>query len=405
MCAPRIYAVRAEEIGQALETWGRRRVALVTFTLRHNAAMRLRVLRRVLATAHSEIWGGRAGAQLRTDLDYVGAVRSSEVTHGRNGWHPHLHCLWFSRRTLTAEDWRAVSERWQHVVRRVHERLRESVREVLRGWRVVRGETVAITDSPTERARLGKLWGAAYLKGDTLAHCALEFSRDLATLGTTDELVPSIERGVDVSGVDHTDAYLTKLGLEVASTTKRGRGGSRTHWQVYRDAARGDLESRRLTREHYLAMKGAAMLVWSPGLRARMGLEPERLDETIPQESVAEGERQRLLGEVPSAVWDRVGLRQRHERLSAAYDAFARSALNHVPELSARLLPWETMQRPEHRWRAGHPRPRAPVWWSRLHGPRYCLPPRRERTVGMSFSERQLYLEECRDHLHEELGI
>jgi hypothetical protein len=57
---------------------------------------------------------------LRDRFGLVGYVRATEVTHGRSGWHPHLHVLLMTDRVLTLDELRElhqfVRERW---IRRV----------------------------------------------------------------------------------------------------------------------------------------------------------------------------------------------------------------------------------------------------------------------------------------------
>lgn len=174
----------------------------------------------------------------------AGRVRALEVTHGANGWHPHVHLLLFFRN----------GEPGPEVLAKLQRRL-------LRVWR---------------------------------GGCAA------AGLPR-----PSRAHGVDVRDGSHAARYLAKMAKEAAGKwdrtggwgaeaelvsghTKKGRGGSRSPWDLLRDAHAGDREAAGLFRTYADAFKGRRQLVWSRGLRSRLGLgrEPtdmelaEKLDDT-----------------------------------------------------------------------------------------------------------------------------
>ena len=46
-----------------------------------------------MLTAFRNLRSGRAWQQIRDEYMVVGAIRSTEFTHGDNGWHPHFHEL------------------------------------------------------------------------------------------------------------------------------------------------------------------------------------------------------------------------------------------------------------------------------------------------------------------------
>jgi hypothetical protein len=59
-------------------------------------------------------WGGRSRAQGLIP-GYVGQIRALEVTHGQNGWHPHLHVLLFACDPFL-EASEALYSRWAALV-------------------------------------------------------------------------------------------------------------------------------------------------------------------------------------------------------------------------------------------------------------------------------------------------
>jgi len=163
----------------------------------HGAARAWRYTRQ--GGAVQDIWTANVSA----------SVRAFEVTHGRrHGWHPHVHVL---LRTVewTDEEKAILLERWKLMVRR----------EL--GDECVPDDAFAIVWSdPIELC-----------KGDALTELDERRTR-----------------------------YLFKLGLELAGSNKRGRRGSRSHWQVAEDAANGDQDSIELWREFCKATKGRQMI-------------------------------------------------------------------------------------------------------------------------------------------------
>jgi hypothetical protein len=171
-------------------------------------------------------------------------VRSIEVTHGLNGYHPHLHVLLFLEVKLTEEQqaeaiaW--LQERWARCV--------------------------------------GRVLGA--------------------------EFVPN-EHGVDLREAKRSD-YLAKFSLELTDPgTKKGRGKNRTPLQIAVSAAsrKSDADAR-LWVSYCEGMRGAKMLTWSRGLRDFVGLGAERADkEALDAEEAQLAEPVAIL---TSGAWDAV---------------------------------------------------------------------------------------------------
>lgn len=208
---------------------------LLTETLRHWEGNDLRKLRKVLSSAHGSLWRGKRGMRRRNEWGLVHTVRGLEVTHGAAGWHPHLHTLMFCTREPTSEMIDELKLAWIRAVEK----------------------------------RLGK------------------------------EHAPSFEHGLDVKRTNAAE-YLAKLGLEVASIeSKSGRNGSRSPWQIAKDAAAGDEPSRALWRSYCRDMLGARQLCWSKGAKLALGV-VERSD----QELVTELGVGHVLAEWEGKDWD-----------------------------------------------------------------------------------------------------
>jgi hypothetical protein len=104
VCSAAIRDGRARQltatIGEHLARGGG--LYMATLTLRHRAGDDLALMLGILATAWTRAAAStRAAQDWRKRLGWLGAVRAVEVTYGRNGWHPHLHVLIFTRGRLS----------------------------------------------------------------------------------------------------------------------------------------------------------------------------------------------------------------------------------------------------------------------------------------------------------------
>jgi len=173
-----------------------------------------------------------------------GSIRSLEVVYGQNGPHIHLHLLLF----------------------------------------------LSFSEKPNA-SELTSYWKSASL--------AAGFpQREIETAGFD-------SHSVDLRDGNKAARYVSKWGLEselTKSHTKRGKAGSRTAFDLLDAYAAGDLEAGELFREHALAFKGKRQLVWSTGLRAKLGLDDEKSD----QELMDQPECATKLGEFDLWIWRKV---------------------------------------------------------------------------------------------------
>lgn len=281
ICSRRINLGRQREIAAAYDVFvgskarlrnGVRNgdAMLVTLTLRHGVGDDLETLLDALKlgdrTAQKSYGYKRLVGYKRTvnkvrvsvpsELDYVGRISATELTHGKNGWHPHLHQLWFFGRRLTGEE-----------VERI-------------------------------RADLFEAWSAACVKVGLPV--PLEFSKGGRALG------------VDVRRALSAEEYLTKFAherqwapeREIASQhSKKGRGG-RTAFQLLADYAQGDREAGGLFRVFAGATLGRHQLQWSRGLLER--LRELGFDDVLASDEELAASRDdgaALLGELGDAEW------------------------------------------------------------------------------------------------------
>jgi hypothetical protein len=198
VCSANIRAKRAERVARAIEAGGgAAEWTMLTVTLRHHNGLALKdSLSGLMLAWRRTRQGGRIQRIWKQRVS--ASIRGVEVTHGENGWHPHVHVL-------------VRTSSWQ----------------------------------PHEREALLTRWKQQVLR--VLGKDCLPNEHGLHW---------SDERGGNVA------SYLAKLGLEVAGIGKSETRlpGSRSHWHVADDAAGGDILSERLWSEFRDATKGRRML-------------------------------------------------------------------------------------------------------------------------------------------------
>lgn len=239
---------------------------MVTFTVRHGIGDDLEDLlsklkeadRRFLqkAYAYKRIVGykrtiNKQRVQVVSPYAYIGRVSTTELTHGKNGWHPHLHQLWFFDRRLEA------------------------------------GEIERI------RADLFSEWAKACESVGLPA--PLEYDRRGHAVG------------VDVRRALSADEYLTKFGherdwgpeKEMASQHVKKSTGGRTPFQLLYEYGQGDKLAGKLFADFAEATLGRHQVEFSKGLKARLvelGLEEVLVaDEELAAQLETESDR---LGEL-----------------------------------------------------------------------------------------------------------
>lgn len=276
VCSAKINTVRAADIGAAVSSWHapvfgpqpksgplpRGRVVFLTLTMRHRRGQELDDLwtRGVSAGWHASTAGS---GWVADQADYgvwvprtvksgkdkgkvkwgfrIGYARVVETTHGKNGWHVHVHALLFVRGDMTVKE--------------------------------------------------------AFALGDSM------FSRWSASLVAAGFTAPTLENGVDVRLIGPTDSTkvaeyfakntfagqgnANKAGWEAAGGTgKSGRAANRTPFQILEDLCSGEdypTYMKDLGRWWVWekASKGKRQLTWSPWLRAELALADELTDDEI----------------------------------------------------------------------------------------------------------------------------
>jgi hypothetical protein len=181
---------------------------MMTNTLRHAWGDDLQLLRTGLSKSVSRMWQGRAGQALMQRIRKVHHIRSIEVTHGENGFHPHVHTLLFLDRELTDVDRVELGERWQ----------------------------------------------------------------DAVSLELGSRYSPDTEHGTTIDDSHRTDYITKLGLEVAAITTKSAKNGNRTMWTVAADAAAGDKASAAIWSQYVRAMFGCRQLFWSKGAKQAFGI-------------------------------------------------------------------------------------------------------------------------------------
>lgn len=235
--------------------------AMVTLTFPHCRFDRLDNLLERQAAAFKKFRSGNVWTLFKRRSGFRGLVRSLELTHGRNGWHPHTHELWLIRR-MSEDEQREflvfLRERWLKCC-----------------------EAVGLVDAADDAQR------AAFMLHSVDVRFEVNDSDYLAKQDAS-----------RAWGVDR----------EIASgSSKRGRGvvgGVHPHEFLVRQ----DKGDRQRFLEYVDAMKGKRQLYWSPGLKKACGVDDVD-DEVLAEESQ---ERADLLGELSADDW--VIIRRKRKR-------------------------------------------------------------------------------------------
>jgi hypothetical protein len=261
VCNAKIMARRQLEIGAAVELWKASggQVAFGTMTMRHWTGHRLEDLWAALSKAWNRVTGGKSWLRDKRRHGIAGWLRVVEVTFGENGWHVHIHSLFFLEPATEAPG----------------------------------------LEAPALEALKNSMFGrwAAALKSLGLPS-PLAVGQDLHLLdGAADEALA---------------AYFTKsvhsakaIGLEMTSTqTKKARGVHKTRspWAFLDDVLDlGDADALGYWHEYQRASKGRRQLTWSRGLRELLGLRAEKSDEEVAGEELGTKEDDLVL--ITAAGW------------------------------------------------------------------------------------------------------
>ncbi len=261
VCSAVIRAERAREVMAAVEAWQAQggSLAFVTLTVRHKHGDDLRTTLDAVLRGFQRLQSGAPWVRFKQRFGVRGVIRSVEVTLGANGWHPHIHALFFLDRPLSAGDvdeWESsMFGRWAGIVTRLGARLPTQprgidVRPADADGRVVGQYLAKLQEASEKRYRVG------------------------------DELV--------------------------RFDFKSGRSGSLMPFELLDSGRRADEDddraAYRLWVEYFQATFGRRAITWSHGLRDLCAVEEERTDEEV----MADVEASPLVFLVPGSSYDRI---------------------------------------------------------------------------------------------------
>jgi hypothetical protein len=258
ICASKITERRRVELAQGVENWlsGGHGVSLLTLTVPHYAKNSLQTVLDGLTDAFRRMMKGKPWKRVSEQIVLVGRVRTLEVTHGPNGWHPHFHILLFTESPLDSVDLLHLADalliQWQSSA-------------LAAGLPKPNHHGLTLQDG-SEAARYVSKWG-----------------------------------------IDHemTKGHL-KQGVKAGHVSPFGL------LEIAADQEPGYEKVVPLFREYGKAFKGKRQLVWSDGLRGLLGLGQELTDEEI---ATSEEEKATLFFKIPLNVWKIVLQKERRGEL------------------------------------------------------------------------------------------
>jgi hypothetical protein len=252
-CSYKIRSKRARTIARAvaahLAAGGG--VLFGTFTMSHDRGEALEGLWQLLSKGWAHMTAGGTWQRFQARFELLGWVKTIEVTHGANGWHPHIHALFFVGAPMNdfdrEDDYREfraeLRERWISYYRRKHQR------------------------------NVSREFGIRF-------------------------------DPVKADEADKLGIYCTKVGYELAmADAKIGRNeGHRHPFAIAHDAARwGDKADVMLLRDWIVSCKGRHSIDWSRGdIKAYVGTDADKTDQELATEEQV-GDESLLV--VDRALW------------------------------------------------------------------------------------------------------
>jgi len=146
VCASKIAMTRTDDLEAGIRHWAEHggSFSMLTLTLQHSSGDRLAELWDALSGAWRRFVSDGSAKRLRTSLGVVGYHRTTEATYGANGWHVHLHVLYFLEGSvsdlLARADSGALVARWVAAVEAVGYRAVSDAQD----WKVLRGNADAL---------------------------------------------------------------------------------------------------------------------------------------------------------------------------------------------------------------------------------------------------------------------
>jgi hypothetical protein len=240
VCARKIATERQKDLQAAVEFWEAQggAVALGSFTVSHRAGQSLKAVWDAVSDGWKSITSGRVWKRNAATFSIEGWHRVVEVTHGRNGWHVHIHVVLFLHHGLGLVERAALTA------------------AMLGRWNTGIGKH-GFSSSAQHGADIRMVHGA-------------ESAKVLADYFTKGVYQPDGSAGSTVA-------------LEVTrGDLKSARGDSETPFQILRRyVAGGEVDALDTWQEWERGSKGRRQTAWSRGFREVVRLCAEKTDEQI----------------------------------------------------------------------------------------------------------------------------
>lgn len=117
VCAAKISEKRRTELKKGIAQHRKNGgyVYLLTLTNSHHFGDNLKQLMAGQKKALKYLWSDRKPKEHFAELGKVGHITANEVTHGKNGWHPHMHILLFFDNAVDIKELQMfIARYWKH---------------------------------------------------------------------------------------------------------------------------------------------------------------------------------------------------------------------------------------------------------------------------------------------------
>lgn len=166
VCAAKIVAFRRSDLSSFIDRSGAAgaSISMLTLTVPHGYADTLSATLDQIGKAKELMQHRKTWKSMATRIGLIGQVRTLEVTHGKNGWHPHFHILLFTDRPLQGigaltQDilamWQSACSKVGAAIPNAHgvsiKRTRKNVADYVQKW----GIDYEMTSGPTSKKGLG----------------------------------------------------------------------------------------------------------------------------------------------------------------------------------------------------------------------------------------------------------
>jgi len=263
-------------------------LAMATFTLEHHFGEELQSVIGRLERAYQLMWSGKWAVKFKASGSIVGTVRAMEVTHGMNGWHPHIHCLFIME---------GAGMRYQHASARS---------DLQERWHRVVGKA-----GGSNVRSLGCVFTVA----------------DIRSIEYIDKMgIETVYRKLDKGQISETTKY----------PTKKGRGDNVGLFGLLALSAGGGAEAGSLWQQAQVSLKHRKHIATSQGLLRRLGASIELSDNNLAATEIDDyGDE--LLAILERAEWDVIDRRElRAQLLNIAQSGNAQTVQDFLVEVGAR---------------------------------------------------------------------